>query len=419
VAGIRVKYIDSQSKSVVQHIGRSLSAKISVLRVAWCAKKVWSSPKRAKLLLFDRNAADVFANYLDSTDVAVLDNWRDSINMRVVARMLLRFGWRASRAKYERCYIELVAPSVVLTFIDNNTAFYRLKTDNPKLTTIFVQNGIRSEFCVFGRLRREPPMPGVFRVDYMLCFGTAVGALYRRYIDGEPIAIGSFRNNLYPTLTTPQRGRDLLFISQYRNPPSDAAAPLFVESGQAVTFDRFFALECKLLPQLLGYCRERGMLLKICGSSSRHGSAEAAYFASLLGDAGWEFLPRSGRYSSYDNVDAAAGVVFADSTLGYEALARGRRTAAFSVRGDLLGLPARNFGWPAALPDRGPFWSNSLDDVEVRRVLDFICDAGDEAWLAESERYATGLIAYDVGNSRFRQLMTDLGVPLKSEAEIS
>lgn len=393
------------------------------LGALWRAKKVWSSPKRAKLLLFDRNGAHVFLTYLDSTCIEVLDNWRDSINLCVVVRMMLRSGWRASRAEYERCYVELVAPTVVLTFIDNNTAFYRLKADNPGLTTVFVQNGIRSEYCVFGRLQRDPPAPGFFRVDYMLCFGAAVGARFREHIVGEAIAIGSFRNNLHfplpPQLPPPPASRSLLFISQYRRPLPDAAAPLFVESGQAVTFDRFFALERVLLPRLLAYCRERGIALKICGCSSLHGGAEASYFAGLLGPAGWEFLPRSDRYSSYDLVDAVAGVVFADSTLGYEALARGRRTAAFSVRGDLLGLPARNFGWPAELPARGPFWSDSLDDDEVRRVLDFIYDASDETWSAECGRYAAGLMAYDGGNRRFRQLMIDLGVPLKAGAEIS
>jgi surface carbohydrate biosynthesis protein len=389
------------------------------LSAVWRAKKVWSAPKRAKLLLFDRNGAQVFETYFDPSCVEVLDNWRDSINLRVVARMLLRSGWRASCAEYERRYVELVAPAVVLTFIDNNTAFYRLKAENPGITTVFVQNGIRSEFCVFGRLRRDPPAPGFYRVDYMLCFGAAVGAHYRQYIDGEAIAIGSFRNNLQPPVTPPSVSRDLLFISQYRRPPADATAPLFVEAGQAVTFERFFALERVLLPKLLVFCRQHGLKLKICGFSSIHGEAEAAYFASLLVGSDWEFMPRSGRYSSYDRVDAAAGVVFADSTLGYEAIARGRRTAAFSVRGNLLGLPARKFGWPAELPARGPFWSDSLDDSEVRRVLEFICDASDDAWRAERERYAAELIAYDGGNHRFLKLMTDLGVPLKAGAGIS
>jgi surface carbohydrate biosynthesis protein len=128
-------------------------------------------------------------------------------------------------------------------------------------------------------------------------------------------------------------------------------------------------------------------------------------------------LNRSNIYSSYENVAVAGFVVFVDTTLGYEALARGKKTAAFTLRGKSIGSDACNFGWPADFPDNGPFWTNHADEREFERVMDYITTVSDEEWKQTRQRYVPDLMEYDPGNTRFLKLMREIGVPLKSEYE--
>lgn len=78
-----------------------------------------------------------------------------------------------------------------------------------------------------------------------------------------------------------------------------------------------------------------------------------------------------GIYSCYENVASAGFVVFINSTLGYEALARGKKATAFTLRGEFLGPAAGNFGSVADLPEKGPFWTSHWDEREFKRVMDY------------------------------------------------
>ena len=51
-------------------------------------------------------------------------------------------------------------------------------------------------------------------VDQMFVFGSAVGAMYRKYIFGKIVPIGSFKNNLVPI--TKSNKQTVAYISTYR-----------------------------------------------------------------------------------------------------------------------------------------------------------------------------------------------------------
>jgi len=183
--------------------------------------------------------------------------------------------------------------------------------------------------------------------------------------------------------------------------------------NEAVSWKQFYSAEELLLPWLQQYCLRNRLELRICVRSSDQAQEERDYFRSLLGNEACDLLESSNLYSGYEAVAAAGVVVFVDSTLGYEALARGKKTAAFALRGKSLRSVARNFGWPADLPDNGPFWTNYADEREFERVMDYITTVNDEEWEQTRRRYVPELIEYDPGNTRFLKLMREIGVPLK------
>ena len=351
--------------------------------------------------------------YLDPKSVKIMDLRGESLNLYVLFKYLL--SWKRFSRKYSRQYITCVKPIVVLTFIDNNSSFYLLKNHQKDLTTVFVQNGIRGDKVeMFGFSKKQKQFRNKYKVDYMLVFGDAIGREYAKYIEGKTLPIGSFKNNFYQTKTQ-KPSKSVLFLSQYSPPPSSESRPLFIQGNQPIFWKQVYSAEEFLLPLLQKYCLQNELELKICMCSSDQTKQETNYFRSILRNETFELIKKSNLYSSYENVAAAGIVVFVDSTLGYEALARGKKTAAFTLRGKSLGSVACNFGWPADLPDNGPFWTNHVDEREFERVMDYITTVNDEEWEQIRQRYVPELMEYDPGNTRFLKLMCEIGVPLKRE----
>lgn len=375
------------------------------------SKKIWHKPGKAKVLIFDREGSGVLLTYLDPKSVEILDLRGESLNLYVLFKCFLH--WKLSPKDYIFQYLACVKPSVALTFIDNNILFYQLKSHQKDLTTVFVQNGVRGEEgCVLGILKKQTHCRNRYKVDYMLTFGNTIGKKYSEFIDGKVYPIGSFKNNLHQS-ETQKRLKTVLFLSQYEPPPSPESSPMFIYENKPIFWKQFYAAEEFLLPLLQQYCLYNKLELKICQRSADQ--KERIYFRTILGNETAEIIKRTNIYGSYEKVDAAEFVVFIESTLGYEALARGKKTAAFSLRGKLLGAVDRNFGWPAVLPDNGPFWTNHADEREFKRVMDYITTVSDEEWEQTRQRYVPELIEYDPGNTRFLNLMREIGVPLKRE----
>ena len=115
-------------------------------------------------------------------------------------------------------------------------------------------------------------------------------------------------------------------------------------------------------------------------------------------------------------LDEATAVAFIDSTLGYEALSRKRPTASFSIRGEILGnFDGCKFGRPTIYKDAGPFWCNYLNAPNLNNILDFVLNVSDEDWRKVKDKYANKLMSYDKGNTKFKNIMKNLNIPLVSE----
>lgn len=376
------------------------------------SKKILYKPKSTKVLIFDRCECEVFFKYLDPNCFEILDVRGESINIPVLIKCLLHL--RFSMTDYALQYLEYVRPSVALTFIHNNYLFYQLKSSLKSLTTVFVQNGLNSEKEFEDIKRMQTGLKNKYEVDHMLTFGIAMGEKCAEIIKGKVQPIGSFKNNTYQSVNREKPG-SVLFLSQYRPRQHLREDTILTDGDKEISWGQFYSAEAFLLDLLKKYCNENKLILKISACSPDQSEEECDYFRSISGNVSLEVLKREKAWSSYENIDMAEFVVFIDSALGYESLARGKKTAAFTFRGEMLGLSSRNFGWPADLQDKGPFWTNHADEHEFKRVMDYITTVSDEEWELARRRHVSQLMEYDPGNTRFLKLMKEIGVPLKSE----
>ena len=112
--------------------------------------------------------------------------------------------------------------------------------------------------------------------------------------------------------------------------------------------------------------------------------------------------------SSYEVLNESEIVVFTSSTLGYESLARGKKTAAFLVDAELLNVQALKFGWPAVVADDGEFWTHQLDETRFTEILDYLTSVSQSDWERICSETMNNIITYDENNSQFVALIQSL-----------
>jgi len=368
-------------------------------------RKIWRRPNKSDVLIYDACGAQSFFPYLTGYTVELLRLRGETINIHCLLRALFKIDfWKGKLMQaYKDVYIELVAPLVIMTFIDNDPGFYSISNRFPLIKTIFFQNGLRlADF--FQALHNSEN----YRVDYMLVFGRSIGEYYNRFIAGKVITDGSLKNNAVKKADINTEKRSIVFISQYRDKPLHNEPFYISNKGGSLFWSQFYDAEAKVLSFLGEWCSENNNALRICGVQTKYDKSEKEYFDDVLKDYMWDYIPKDDLYGSYKVIDSAEIVISIDSSLGYESLARGKKTAIYSCRGAAIDSDTRKFGWPACLPDKGPFWSNEADDKEFRRIIDYLNSVSSEEWEQCRQLYTNDLIEFDPENSRFVALLEQL-----------
>ena len=366
----------------------------SLARLRWRFKK----PKQRDVLLYFKTGAEVIAPYFEPNEFQVLDLRESEVNIFIAFRCLLTRD--LSSDNYAREFIKAAKPKLILTFIDNFPPYFLLKNEFPNVAVWLIQNGIRSEKNDLFDLLKSNSAGVNNHVDKMFVFGMAVGKKYHEYISGEVIVLGSFKNNLVPLSQTTKNS--VAYVSTFR--PSQNLDFILRESSpeKPVTYGQIISRRERVVLWLAKYCAENNLDLTIVGKDENP-QREENYYRSLLKNYKFAFVARRQVSSSYEAIDRSEFVVFTSSTLGYESLARGKRTAALMLDAEIIGAEALKFGWPAKLQDDGPFWTHQLNEVRLYEILDFLREVDDAEWDEIRTQAIKDVIVFDPGNSKFRE----------------
>lgn len=368
------------------------------------SKWIWKLPSRKEVLIYDASGSEILSEYLKRSSYNIFYNRGYYLKGEylyisvILISIFSRRFWKGKISEaYRDCYIRFVDPKLIITFIDNSPGFYEIKNKFPKSKTLFIQNGWRGEI---GDVFEDLQFSNRYHVDYMLVFNKHIASKYKKYISGETIVIGSLKNNFVKKIPT-VKSNSVLFISQYRATPFFDNIFLKKKSGKTYSYREFYNSDETVLKFLDNWCEKNRLQLKIASYYSESNSSELEYFESILRSNNWEILPRIDSYSSYTYLDTSKIVVSIDSTLGYESLSRGNRTAIFSTRGHDIENNATTFGWPGDYPDIGPFWTNQKNEKDFETIMNFLNSSSIEEWEKIYEEFSSDLMAYDPGNTKF------------------
>ena len=383
-------------------------------------KIIWSRPRRRPVLLIDPSGIDILTQFIAIKDVEILDF--EETNIWIFIRTILRMQF--STSAYVVAYIEMIQPKVVMTFIDNDVNFYKLKNLCPKTKFVAIQNGIRANYSGSPSLGFFDQLSIALNAtelssDYLCVFGSASATQLTNFINTDTITVGSLKNNLFvASVNKRDVVSDVVLISQY--PPfsvHDVSRRIYF-GKQSVSLLDFYRIESTVAKLVAEYCSTHHLSFTVCGKRNSVDSDEQKFFADSIGLLPWSYEPRGSTYSTYEIATAAKIVVSVDSTVGQEFLARGKRVAFMSGRtqsADPVGLAQTrdtNFGYPLDLPAKGNFWTNQATTTELTRILDYLQAVTDKEWATEIAPYNESLMAYQPGNPVFKKLLLDLGLTL-------
>ena len=359
-------------------------------------KKIFKKPQKSDVLIYDETYPKIIEDILKNHTYSILHVRFEQINVYVLLKsMFSGLSWLKNPfTTYTHTYILEVQPNLIITYIDNKIDFYNIGKLFPEITTAFIQNGNRDFFDKFFSNTQQDKD---YEVDYMFVHNKYIGEEYNKRIKGRVIPIGSLLNNSFQKISQVKPGR-IVYISTWGGENEvDSPYTAYLGNGAElkINWSVFYKAESYVLSFLANWCNLNKKELTIVG---RGNNEEYKYYTGLIPNYNFNFTQKITEYTSYEIISTAEIVVSIDSTLGLESFSRGIKTAFFSIR-KFDSLFSRRFGWPANLPDSGPFWTNRMNDSEFSEIMNFLnqCSQGD--WDYFVAKFRPQLMDYDPCNS--------------------
>lgn len=359
--------------------------------------KIYFKPFKRKILIYDENGSEYIISYLNKNTYQILHTRNEKISLLIIFFCICKF--KLSLAGYIDEFINYTKPKLIITFIDNNLNFYNLKKKF-SFKKIFIQNGLRTAYrdVFFNTHDKNLKVQNYFKnkklfVDYMLVWNNYISKLYKDFIYGECIPIGSFRNNMLKKKIL-SNNKKILFISNYKK-----------------IYDKnYINNEKHLLLNIRNYCTKNKLELHVLGKNINFAKNEKEYFTKILLNSFFKFIPATSERDTYLIASKYNVIVTIESSLGYEMLVRKKKVAFFNTHENTYPINTLYFGWPRKKLNSGPFWSNKFNRNEIKRILDYLIAINNEEWNRIRELNSKNLINFDNNNNKFVQLMKKIGM---------
>ena len=348
----------------------------------------WSllPPQKRDILLYD-GIIDNLPLYIKRAKYNILYVRGEEVNIYILLACFLKLNF--SSKKYIKMFIKFSKPKIIITFIDNREQFYTLSKEN-STPTCFVQFGIRSEIKdIFNKKNIINPLnKKKFFVDYMLTFNEAIGKKYKKFIKGKNYAIGSFKNNMWPSKNKTKIDKTIVFVSSYR-----------ANKEKNDTFKN----DSKIINYLYNQSLKNNFKFVVLGCTTKHHQDLEKKFYDNTIKGSYKFFTR--QKNPYFFLDKYKYIIGIDSTLAIEMLVKGIRSCFFYNRPYKKPTCTRGFGYMEGLPRSGPNWTLFNQEKKWDKVFKFLLHGTDKEWRKTINEFGFRVMRYDPNNTIFLNLI--------------
>lgn len=368
-------------------------------------------PKKNKIVILDNPGSNLIKKALRVKHLPIISTRKNSkINLLIVFLSFFQSYKYSKGQRYIIAYIKYLKPKVIISHIDNNIFFFSLKKIFKNIKFAFIQNGLG--ILHFNKSERKKMN---LYADLFFSYSKAFTKLYSKILKSKIYTIGSFKNNFLRIKKKTKKIKFVVFISQFRlNENSNKKRFVYSYSGKNISFDQFYKAESLLLPILYEFCKKKNYKLVIAGSNLNRQTSlkEKIFFEDIIKKNTLIYEKKyflykkiKSEYSSYYLTDKASLVVFIDSALGYQSLARGNKTLSCSLRSKYVGNKNLKFGWPSLQKKEGPFWINYFDKKKILNKLEVLINLSPKQWRQIYKKKESNLVAFDYGNQIFKDVL--------------
>ena len=357
-------------------------------------------PKKNRILIFDEESSKVNCNILGLQKYEVLHTRKEEIYLPIIFNLLIRF--KLNSLNYYIKYIELSGAEIIITFIDNNFIFYKLKSRFKSKTFISIQNGHRMAYGDIFGLFKNTKVKEKLSASMIFTYNKHIANEYKKKISSKFSFIGSIKNNYFLKKNFKINKNNLLFISAYRKIMSNII-------NNKISFDDYeqkYGKKYKLkhrqginfdIPKILKrYCYEKKKNFIILGASNN--IDEKYFYDKLIGEQNYKFIFKKDTFSNYREIDKSNLLVSTYSTLGYEAFSRGKKVCFFSPSLSKF-EKSYNFGWPYIKTKKGFFYSNEINYESISKILDYVNKMSNSLWLKRTLSIQKNVMIYKKNNN--------------------
>ena len=284
----------------------------------------WKMPEPVQVVIWDQEGSRFLIEALEPMSYHIVRVREFAIYLHPLIVWRTVIGVLMRRNTHYGIVIEYFKPKTVVTLIDNDSRFHRLASSFPDTSFVAIQNGVRSPTHSDAARYLGPPT----KYDSNLwCWGQneieSYEALGHRF--KKITAVGSLRNELfYRTVQDSKNSRsegesfDVVLISQFRRQ--------ILESHPIQAYVEYETLVCALASYLSAHDGLRACVAMVTGTGHPDHGQEKRFHDLRLGDL-VDLIPRSeDLMSGYILTEQSNVVVSSSSALGFESLARGRKT---------------------------------------------------------------------------------------------
>jgi surface carbohydrate biosynthesis protein len=345
----------------------------------------------------------------------IMDIRGESVNMLALLRAVPKIHLGA--VAYLEAYIDFVKPKLILSRTDNNATLWQLKRRNVNYRVAIIQCAWRPELLGELAVVAKDKSPNTkYVVDMAFTFGPRTVSPRIGEVANSLSYCGSTKLNEIDFSEMPYDEKEVVYISKYRHQEFLRNPDFFTTESTVCRYVANFAIRQNLEVHIAGVMRD-----------AESACAEEEWLSRQFSGSKWVFHQRQESNSSYYLVNSAKLVVTSDSTLAYESLSMGKKTAILCWQRygrtngresffDLMlsklekaGVDTSDidqvrlrFGASLSFPESGFFWSNIESPAEFERVLKNVYEASDDEWERESRPFADQLMVHDYGNTKIR-----------------
>lgn len=293
--------------------------------VFFLVKKVFFRPKKKYYVLFNKGSKVL--TFLLKKNYQLLPTLKQEINLYVLFKIILKLKF--TTLDYYKEYISIIQPRKVITFIDNDLVFYKIKFFFKNIFFISIQNGLRTNSKLCLKENRNKLF-----CDLICLIGKQEQKFYKS-VKTKFVVTGSvLNNNIYKNFNMlDNKKRVIVFVSEYRVYENY----LFTDKTIQKIYDDN---EVVLLPILADFCKKNNYKLVIAGcfyKNSHESYKEYTFYKSILNkftNLNWNFLTKKNFFTNYYFLNKISLLVSFGSTLGLEAFSRKVKVLRFQRQTD-------------------------------------------------------------------------------------